>query len=153
CDEPMVAGDASTDPMMDGGGGGGGDDGGGGGNDDGGGTTPGGDCASEATAFCQRYQECNPDGFIAAFENMSICVEVRTEACETATPISLTNGLADEDACQADQIASCDGLLGRVPAPAACTPLPGEVTAVEGACFTDAQCGVASLPNGQMRQM
>lgn len=143
CDEPMVANDASTDPMMDGGGGGGGNQdggGGGGGDEDGGGGGGDDDCASRASAYCARFQECNPNGFIGAFENMSICVEVQTEACENPSPYAAQP--SDPAGCAAAQAAGCDAFFpGEIELPAACRPAPGPVGR-DGDCGSDGQCGM-----------
>ena len=149
CDEPTTGTDGGPNPMMDGGGPGPGTDGGPGTDsgptpDTDGGPTPSG-CAAAAEDYCTLYESCDANRFLAAFENQEICRRVRAAACEDAeaTPdIPLTNGLTDEDACEAAQVAGCDGILGGGPIPAACIPLPGEVATSEGACFTDAQCGI-----------
>lgn len=131
---------------------------GGGTTDTDGGTTPTtGDCAAQATAYCTRYEECNPVGFVMGYETHAICQRVMEAACaDPATSgIPLSNGLTDEDACRESQVASCDGFLNATsaPIPDACTPLPGQVTEIEGACFTDAQCGMGTVPSGDMRRM
>lgn len=148
CDDGPVTGTDSGMTSMDSGmttgdGGGGGDDGGGG-TDGGGG---GGDCASDANAYCARFLECDPVGFVAAFEDETICRRVVAATCDAPAVIPLSNGLTDEAACDAAQVADCDGFFSSrfPPIDAACVPLPGEVVVSEGACFTDLQCGMRDV--------
>lgn len=161
CDEPMAVTDGGTNPTMDGSTAPGTDSGsttdtdGGTTDDDGGTTTPGG-CAADAAAYCDRFEECNPTGFLAAYETNAICRRVVAAGCEAGgAPIPLTNGLTDEDACRASQVSSCDGFLNafQAPLPAACVPLPGDVTTFEGNCAVDAQCGVGTITGGTMAGM
>lgn len=141
CDENAGGGlDAGSDPTMDGGGGGhengGGDRDGGGGDRDGGGD----DCASRAEAFCRRFEECDANKFVGFFENMSICVEVQTEACESPDAPQLV----DPAACAAAQAERCEALPGLGAPdelPAACQPIPGPVER-DGACGSTEQCGL-----------
>lgn len=145
CDEPMTTPDGGRRQMDAGGGGGGGGGdydgggGGGGGDQDGGGNGGDDDCASRAAAYCSRFEECNPNGFIGAFENMDICIEVQTEACENPSPWNFEP--VDRAACEAAQAEGCDAFFPGVGGlPAACAPAPGPVTR-DGSCGLDAQCG------------
>lgn len=142
CDEPTTGTDGGPNPMMDGGPGPGTD--GGPGTDSGptpdtdGGPTPG-DCAGRASAYCDRFEECNPNGFIGAYENMDICVEVVTDACENPDPLAPQP--ADPAACAATQAGSCDAfLVGFAEINPACLPAPGSVGEGED-CYSQGECG------------
>lgn len=120
-----------------------------------GGPTPS-DCDADAAAYCDRFQECNETGFLAAYETNAICRRVVAAGCEAGgDPIPLTNGVTDEDACLASQVSSCEGFLGAsaAPIPAACVPAPGDVTTPMGNCALDAQCGVGTITGGTMAGM
>ncbi len=169
CDGGMTTPEDAGTAMMDGGGvdpdggGGGGPDGGGGGDPDGGaGALDGavdaggmsGGCDSTAAAFCARFMECDPVGFLAAYESSTICRRVVAAACSVGTEIPLTNGLTDEPACEAALVRDCGGFFAASvpPIEPACVPLPGQVTDLEGACFTDEQCGTRDVM-GSTRRM
>lgn len=144
CDEPMNGGDGGTQTGTDGStstqDGGTTTDTDGGGDDTDGGTTPTGDCASQATAFCTRYEECDSNRFIGAYENMSICVEVTTAACET--PSAAAPRPTDPATCAAARAGSCAAILGFAgEMPAACLPGPGDRNR-DQACGYDSQCGM-----------
>ncbi|HMO11308.1 MAG TPA: hypothetical protein PKB06_07375, partial [Actinotalea sp.] len=124
-------------------------DGGGMGTDGG---PPTGGCADEAMAFCARFEECNAQGFRAAFENQTICRRVVAAQCESPpAPIPHANGLVDEAACEAMRRGSCDGFfaVGGPPVPSACRLAPGDIVGETPNCFTDAQCGVQTAPTGR----
>ncbi|MBX3275946.1 MAG: hypothetical protein KF729_37185 [Sandaracinaceae bacterium] len=118
------------------------------------GGTPMAGCAAEAMAFCARFEECNAQGFRAAFENQTICRRVVAAACESPPPaVPHVNGLVDEAACEAMRVGSCDGFFAVAgpPTPAACRSLPGDITTTDpNSCFTNLQCGILTTPMGRM---
>ncbi len=144
-------GDTHVDSGMTGvdGGGGGGTDGGGGGGTDGGGG--GSDCAAYATAYCQRYMDCNPNGLIGAYQTVAICQRVETARCESAAVAPGSHGLTDEAACEATRTSDCSGFLSLAPVPDACIPVLGDLASGES-CYMDAQCGTTTV-SGTTRRM
>ncbi|HJL20510.1 MAG TPA: hypothetical protein RMH99_32885 [Sandaracinaceae bacterium LLY-WYZ-13_1] len=145
-DARAPAGDDAGEPMD-------GDDAGPPGGDDGGGDPPADDCASHASALCARFMACDPTGFVATWENEAICQRVVEAECADPTEIPRSNGLADEAACEAAQVADCEGFFAARTAPlaSACVPEPGQVTETEGDCFTDVQCGTRDVAGAERR--
>jgi hypothetical protein len=106
------------------------------------GTTGTVNCSSQATTYCQLFNQCDPTGFIAAYDNEATCERVYAAGCGAA-PIPDTNGVHDAAACFASETANCTAFLAqRDPAyvpPTSCQANPGSL-ADQDACGYSAQC-------------
>lgn len=140
CDETTPGTDAGPNPMEDSGPGidGGPETDSGPTPETDGGPTPS-DCDARATNLCSQHAACDMNSFIGRYENMAICVEVETQACETPNPLAPPP--SDPAGCAAAQASGCDAFISfGSDLPAACIPAPGPVER-DGDCGYHSQCG------------
>lgn len=100
-------------------------------------------CNDVAAARCQKMQECNPQGLVNTYGDLSTCESRQSATCVTNLAAPQTaNSPAHTEACaQATPGQSCsDFALGNVPS--ACTP-PAGPRAAGSACSVSAQCATA----------
>jgi hypothetical protein len=100
-------------------------------------------CADVATARCQKMQECNPQGLLNTYGDLSSCESRQSANCvmNLAAPQTANTPAHTESCAQATPSQSCsDFALGNVPS--ACTPPAGPRDA-GSPCSVSAQCATA----------
>jgi hypothetical protein len=100
-------------------------------------------CSDLATARCQKMQECNPQGVINVYGDLSTCESRQTSTCVTNLSLPQTaNTAAHTEACaQVLPNQACSDFGQGVLLPA-CEP-PAGPRAAGGPCAVNAQCATA----------
>jgi hypothetical protein len=105
--------------------------------------TPQQACADVAAARCQKMQQCNPQGLLNTYGDLSTCESTQASTCVTnlAAPQTAQTPAHTEACAQALPGETCsDYLLGNVAS--ACQP-PAGPRAAGSACSVSAQCATA----------
>ncbi len=100
-------------------------------------------CADVAAARCQKVQQCNPQGLLNTYGDLSGCESTQATTCvgNLAAPDTANTPAHTEGCAQATPSQTCDDyFLGNVPS--ACTPPAGPRDAGSD-CAVSGQCATA----------
>lgn len=100
-------------------------------------------CADVAAARCQIVQQCNPQGLLNTYGDLTACESTQAATCVTtlAAPDTANTPAHTEGCAQATPSQSCDDYFLGIE-PAACTPPAGPFDA-GSACAVSGQCATS----------